>query len=68
MKFATTSSLILLACSVFQLACSVPIPAPVPDVLLKRDGTSNEGIIFATEAAANMLHQTRPYQSTTWRT
>jgi hypothetical protein len=36
MKFATTSSLVLLACSLFQLAYAVPVPAPFPDVPLKR--------------------------------
>ncbi|KAN0129382.1 hypothetical protein V8E53_012866 [Lactarius tabidus] len=36
MKFATTSSLVLLACSLFQLAYSVPVPAPYPDAPLKR--------------------------------
>lgn len=59
MKFATTSSLVLLACSLFQLAYSVPVPALVPDVPLKRvaeESTSYELIIFATELA-NMLHQ-----------
>jgi hypothetical protein len=58
MKFAPTSSLFILACSLFQLVFSVPVPALVPDVPLKRvaDSASYAGIVFTTELVANILH------------
>jgi hypothetical protein len=46
MKFATTSSVILLAFSLFQLAYTLPVPAPLHDAPYKRttdESASHDG-------------------------